>query len=854
MKKVLLLVSGLILAFSLRANHIVGGEIEFITIEPGSYRINLIQYRDEAQTLNPTPDLSVLVYIFSNKDHRFVGSYTLPLTSLSEVSYTNQECAIDELKTSRVIYSLDVALEPSDYADEEGYYIVWERCCRNLVVKNIINPGGTGMKYVVEIPPLWKDGKPFINSSPVLLRPLSDYACIDQLYYTDFTGTDPDGDSLVYRLATPLNSSAADPADPIPQPKPHIEVFWANGFSLDSVVPGNPPLRVSGRGLLTVEPFTTGVYVFSVVVEEWRDKQKIGEVQRDFQMLVVDGCNPPDPPEVGVKIPGDEDFDPVVDVLNYTLEDDKCFDFLVTNISAGETIRLRSVPVNFDAELDDLFSITSSFVKSGQDTLIVKVCAPGCPPVRDGPFIIDLIASDDACPLPQMDTVRLTINVEPPPNDFPGLSALPPGYTVDENESLTIDFTATDADQDSVVMNLVIPGVVNTEEYGISLNITHSEKGLVQGSIEWDTDCALYDFTNFQNFQLGILPEDLDICELENPNIRWLNMGVVLPLNTSPVVSIDSDAEITVQDGQSVSVEVEVNDLDMDKVNLMLVTPGFEGRSLGVTFQDTSGIGVARSVFQWEVDCHSLGLSALDGVFEFHFVAEDEDRCEIVNSDTVVLIVNVEIQENTKPEILPQPEATLEINVPFEMDITAEDFDAGDSVSIEFFNPARLPRSESLFFEPKTGLGTVTSTLRWTPECALLDLGESSKLIDLIFLAYDNGCPIQKLDTLKMTFEVRETREQFAGFLPPNVFTPNGDGKNETFTLTNLSEPRQNLPQDNCEDAFEYISIHDRSGATVFRSTSREFSWDGKDAPVGVYYYLIKYQRTEYNGYLQLLR
>ena len=70
----------------------------------------------------------------------------------------------------------------------EGYYIVWERCCRNLNAVNIVNPLGTGMKYVLEIPPLWKNGRIFKNSSPTLFRPLSDYACINQLYYIEFTG------------------------------------------------------------------------------------------------------------------------------------------------------------------------------------------------------------------------------------------------------------------------------------------------------------------------------------------------------------------------------------------------------------------------------------------------------------------------------------------------------------------------------------------------------------------------------------------------------------------------------------------------------------------------------------------
>ena len=50
------------------------------------------------------------------------------------------------------------------------------------------------------------------------------------------------------------------------------------------------------RGSITVTPTEVGLYVFSVKADEYRDGVKIAEARRDFQMLVVDGCSPPDPP------------------------------------------------------------------------------------------------------------------------------------------------------------------------------------------------------------------------------------------------------------------------------------------------------------------------------------------------------------------------------------------------------------------------------------------------------------------------------------------------------------------------------------------------------------------------------
>ena len=184
----------------------------------------------------------------------------------------------------------------------------------------------------------------------------------------------------------------------------------------------------------------------------------------------------------------------------------------------------------------------------------------------------------------------------------------------------------------------------------------------------------------------------------------------------------------------------------------------------------------------------------------------------------------------------------------------SEDPNEYDSVTLEWFNAARLPTSESLSFESATGLGSVSSLLTWTPECSLLDYGEEVTYYDLTFLVYDNGCPTNQFDTMGITIGLQDTRAYFDQFLPPNVFTPNGDGINDVFTLTGLLDFSMNLPPDNCDDAFEAIEIYNRTGVKVYQSSSREFVWDGDNAGAGSYFYHIKYQKTDFKGVVQLLR
>ena len=83
----------------------------------------------------------------------------------------------------------------------------------------------------------------------------------------------------------------------------------------------------------------------------------------------------------------------------------------------------------------------------------------------------------------------------------------------------------------------------------------------------------------------------------------------------------------------------------------------------------------------------------------------------------------------------------------------------------------------------------------------------------------------------------------------PNVFTPNGDNINDTFTVSGLSGTWS-------------MHIYDRWGNLIFSTEQiSDNGWDGHnilglEAVTGVYFYILKQENADnsYNGAIQLLR
>jgi hypothetical protein len=892
----------LLISIPVVASHIVGGEFELVHLSGNTYRLNLIIYFDQINGAPGAKDQSVAVSIYRKRDKVLMGNVAMVLSEESNVPYTQPECSNGEIITSKLFYTTTLILSPEIYTDPEGYFVVWERCCRNYTITNIYSqiPQGNniaaGQTFYLEFPPVVKNGQPFINSSPRLFPPLNDFACPFRPYYVDFAGVDDDNDSLVYTLVTPLNTTSAVALPPA-SPGPFPLVIWKPGYGLSNIINGQPDLKISKSGLLTTTPTTQGLFVFAVRIDEYRSGEKIGESRRDFQMLVVDACPQAEPPQIlGKKITeSDFNYDENMSVsfTNLTADADRCIQVRISDPDASnvndnftERISIRAVSLNFKKNINEVLpEITTATLLNGS-TKDFSICLPRCPYFEGGPYQIGIIAFDDACSLPLSDTLKIEVNIEPPPNAKPyfvdpvqPLLIIPP---LDEGNSFEREFEARDDDGDELIVSITTDGFVLADA-GFQVEIYEPrQNGLVRGKIKWDAFCDIYNFTNRNNFEVKITVNDKDVCDFGDPVSAAFRFTVKLPSNNDPV--IDTDLTSDPQERQVLNIQRRINEslsflvTGKDPDNDFLVLDLQRKDSLefyGISFSSVTNNGMVSSRFQWDIACGNIDLKKKSNFLFKFIVVDNANKCKFYKADTVEVQVKLLPPLNAPPQltirqgtnVINDQTVDFTLGESIQFSLTGVDGDVSpekDLLSLTLIEASGNVEPAGYLFTSLLGMSPIQTTFSWQPDCSIFEDGVFENDYIFKFRLADDRCFAVKADTVTVNVTIKDIDGSDTEFLPPNVFTPNGDGCNDYFALEGISpcsfnsDPNQNpdqqisLPLDNCINRFESVKIYNRWGGEVFKSAERNFRWYAPDAVAGVYYYVVKYTNKEYKGPLSI--
>ncbi len=565
MRKILLLLLISFGSYLVSATHIVGGELQMTFISGTTYQMTLNMYWDRVSTVK---DNNITIGFYRKSNNTRIQTLLMPLVQETDLQFPVDTCTNQVLlRFTKLVYQAQVTLNATNYSDPQGYYVTWERCCRNNSIVNIVAPGNAANSFYLEFSAIIQGGNPFINNTPVFSTPQTSYLCLNNDFTFPFGATDPDGDVLVYSLVTPYNGIASNfnpnPAPPaVYSPYPPTEVNWALGYSAANAIPSNvgQPLTINpSTGLLSGNPGRTGLFVFSVRCEEYRGSVKIGEVRRDYQILVKN-CQELNPePQIRLQLQ-----DNTIYVPNTLYELDAnvglCLNLQVFD-TPNQSVRLTYLPLNANAQRltqnnyrpfrninnQPVNSVTPNSSGIG----VVRFCWRECLySFNNEIFEFAIIADDQGCPKRGLDTLYVKFKVKPRFNNPPSLSIISatPNFDIPTltanpflpaGQEVKITFQAFDRDNDSLKLFAV------GRDFNIdSLDIIFTPKegkGRFTTDFIWKPDCRFIKI-NGQNDEYWVdifLVEKNNTCDIADAQMTikikirddFSNVDAFLPAN-----------------------------------------------------------------------------------------------------------------------------------------------------------------------------------------------------------------------------------------------------------------------------------------------------------------------------------
>jgi len=752
--------------FSAFATHIVGGELEFVHIRGDVYRVGVVTYFDAVNGNPGAIDDTALVGIFSKRTNQQVLLLDIALSSDDPVQYTNPNCTIGELLVRRIYYAQEITLNRSLFNEQEGYYMIWERCCRNNTISNIIAPEAAGLTMYLEFPPLVdRNGRPFINSAPQIFPPLSDYVCVNQPFFFDFSGSDPDGDELRYRLTVPINgfSSVAEPRPPNPSPAPYPTVEFVPGINLNNTVPGSVPLRIDQNGIISLTASRTGLYVFAIAVDEYRNGVKIGEVRRDYQLLVLD-CPTATKPNLAFQADAEPTRYREGTTIILDPNEERCGNLFVTDSDPNTVIAAQVKPINF-TDASGILLQNGGNISGQGDELSLNVCFPDCPLNPNDPnepYIMDFIVLDNSCAVPLLDTLRVNVLIRNPPNDPPTFvtdAVFDPatGCYIKEvvvGEQLVINTTADDPNGDP--LNITVTGL----PAGAAFTGETEGTPILNGQVLWTPDCnTLAPNETEKTFDVSFVTKDNRKCDNEETIPTCLKIKVVADTtqNRAPEINanltFDAATNQYVYDsifvGEIIDFNTLATDPDGDSMTVAFVPQNFTNNGRNITYSPLQGIGSINSDFLWQTSCEDLANPRNPQTFVMDFNVTDYDACGNADSTDqiqvrVVLLPRPNLQPTIRASLVYDSTMmaycdTLTLGEAYRFTLTGDDPN-GDSIQITGNGVGFNFTDYQMQFTEVSGRPILTTDFVWNTNCDQTNIPIGTP-IDLKFRVKDfNEC------------------------------------------------------------------------------------------------------------------
>lgn len=835
MKKLFTLIAACTLFANVQAAHIIGGDFSVQHVSGNTFRAILTLYRDcgsGGADFDATVDITVFDNVTNQQlmdlNFQFVG-FDAVEAELGNSCFTPNVCM--EIGT----YEADFELTDNP----NGYYLTKERCCRNTLSVNLAIPD-VGFVFTLDFP-----DAAIQNSSPLFNPfPTEAFLCVNATSVIDFGATDVDGDSLVYSFTEPLQGASTnfDPNPAVASAKPYAAAPWAVDYSTDNQIGGPIAMTIDSQtGVIEGQPTAIGFFTIAVKVEEYRDGVKIGEIRREIQ-LESSACDVDVPSTITTE-------DGMLEYEIYA-NTEFCIDITATDVNEGDILFLSADGELFDGSIVPMANFETV---NGESTVTQTFCwSPLCTNVSDDPYLVTFTAFSEGCaPEILVTTLDILITVildDDEPTDITGPipdGGTTPGAIIDLYDPTThcFDFEFTDP---NVADSLFVRA--SSEILGFD-SVTMEEYEIDQGTISipfcWDVVCAdVQDEPYLVDFQVIAIN-----CEVNDTTFYTVPITVIVQDN-EPTTFIQPVQEIFWEYYSQETFCFPVIVTDGNYFDTLQVTADSEIflRPSAPVFDTLNGNSAVEGELCWTPECSDVREAPYQVIFK-----ATANSCK---TDDVVLYP-VEIYLTLPPEngaefTLPEEGLYIEHFIGDEIilvDVFGSDPDPYDTLSLSAVSRAMTADGSPASFESMKSVTAVVGEFEWNPNCLDVD----SEVYPVTFILTSSSC--QKVNQIERTINVFVTTPTLGNIEPiPNVITPNGDGKNEEWTIEDKNDP--------CLIGFN-SKIYDRWGKEVFVTSDPSFYWDakyasGNTAEQGQYFYIIEFtyidQKVSHSGNIQILK
>jgi len=260
--------------------------------------------------------------------------------------------------------------------------------------------------------------------------------------------------------------------------------------------------------------------------------------------------------------------------------------------------------------------------------------------------------------------------------------------TVDQDETVNVDVSATDPDGDDIALSIKVQKISNNKTVASS-KYDFDDNGDGTGEFTWVTDDSFVG-----DYLVTITAED----EFGDSDTETFIVTVNEDGNTAP--EIDAIGNQSIDEGETASQDIEATDDDGDDIALTIkVQDKSDNSTLPASAYDFVDNGDGTASFSW------VTSSGDAGDYLVTVTADDGNG----GKDTETFSIEVG-EENTDPEIEAIGNFTIDEGEGISVDIEATD-DDGDDITLSFvlkLGTATIPASEYSFTDNGVGTASVS--------------------------------------------------------------------------------------------------------------------------------------------------